>query len=295
MPSDDDDRRDDDDDEPVDEDDTGPPVTLEALKLFVATRPVLGKARTLIAARVPEKDADDLVNDAIERALRARKRPSEPRMQPWFDRICARTAAGHLRKRARRKKYEGAMPVAPVKLDEAGLPVADPYAGDVADIDPSYDPEQEDFRAEGILLRRFLRQAVAGNARDEQTLSWMIQWADEDKTYAQIADENGVTLTEIGSRVHAFKKKYLERYRRYRNAVILLLVLAGAAIVVLAWWLWPGRRPAPAIGPDTWPLAPSSAPSASAGPPARTFDQALPPSPSASVPAPESTQKPGTP
>jgi DNA-directed RNA polymerase specialized sigma24 family protein len=60
----------------------------------------------------------DKVNDAIARALRAARRPSKERPQPWFDRVLAREVADHHRKRGRHKKQRLQRP------DAAGAPSA---------------------------------------------------------------------------------------------------------------------------------------------------------------------------
>jgi DNA-directed RNA polymerase specialized sigma24 family protein len=233
-------------------------------------------------------DHDAVAQDALREAFEEASWPdSDEEGVLWgtFRTITDRAIADYHEKRTARRKYQGRMPEAPTREDEAGERVPD----EEKDIDPALHPDDTDERFEGLLLRRFLARAVKGNARDEETYGWFVAWADEDKTYEQIAIEANVNRNTVHSRIHEFKKKYLPRYREWRNRTVLLLLLfAGAAVV--AWWLaaqlaGPRGRKVEEIlpSPDVPLLAPSASgsgqPEPGPAPPEPSFDNALPTQP----------------
>lgn len=242
-------------DEPEDADDGSPRATREQLQAFLALPATLRRAAGIVGKRVPGQDVGDFVGQAVQDALRATRMPTVDGMQPWFDACCRKAVARHYRRRERRKKYEGAMPVAPEARDEAGQPVEDP--GDaVVDIDPSVDPEDVDLRAEGMLFRRWMKSAVADDAHDRQTYAAMEAWADADEdagaTYATVAAAHGMTDAAFKKRVQRLREKYAPRYERWRNRTIVLLLLGGVALVLLVWALLHRRAPPPVpVGPVT--------------------------------------------
>ena len=278
-------------DDPADYD--GAPVSDEALRAFLALPATLARAARLMAARMPRQDAADQAALAVERALRAPRRPLEPRMQPWFDRICARVAARYHRLRASRARFEGEMPEAPTRKDEAGLPIDDSDESCHVDADPSASPETDGFQARGLLLRRWFAKATAGSPRDRETFEIMVEWAEEDKSYEQIARERGLTVAAITQRIFKLKVKYKPRYEEYRRRVVPLLWLGGLAIAAAAgallYALW--RREPPATIEPGPPLR-WVVPSASA-PPEGTFEPAQPTQPL--EPAPPAPFAPATP
>lgn len=190
-----------------------------------------------------------------------------------------RLVANHLEQRRVRSEYEGAMPKRPTRQDEVGRHVRD----EEADRDASTNPRAENPRIEGVLMRRYLKQAVEGNERDEQTLHWMLENNDEEVPYEAIAERTGIPLGTVHWRVHDFKERYFPKYTRWRNngALLLLLLLLGAVV------FWATRPPA---ARKLEPIQPApefrwTAPSASAstappepGPPPR-FDNAQPTQP----------------
>lgn len=265
------------------------PVTPAQWRAFVSHPDTVAWVNAHVAEKVNEHYCEEVAQDALMELVTATPARYAHELKATRRTVADRVIADHHAKRARRKKYEGEMPTAPVRRDEAGEPVADTDDEGLVDADPSFDPEKTDFRAEGWLLRRFLRDAVAGNARDEETLSWMVAWSDDDKTYKQIADENGLAVGVVNTRVFEFKKKYAPRYERYRNRfVVLLLIALLAAAVALAYALRPRAKSEPPILPDREgelaPPRPSAVPPPP--PPAPTdgrFDQAAP-TPTASAP-----------
>jgi hypothetical protein len=236
-------------DDPEDVEDGSPRATREQLQAFLALPATLRRAAGIVGKRVPAQDVGDFVGQAVQDALRSTQLPRADRMQAWFDACCRKAVARHYRRRERRKKYEGAMPVAPAVRDEAGEPVEDP--GDaVVDIDPSVDPQDADLRAEGTLFRRWMKGAVADDAQDRQTYAAMEAWADADEdagvTYATVAAAHGMTDAAFKKRVQRLREKYAPRYERWRNRTILLLILGGITLVLAIWALLHRRAPPPA-------------------------------------------------
>jgi len=267
------------------------PVTPEAWRAFVSHPDTVAWVHAHVARKVSEQYQEEVAQDALMELVTATPARYEHELKATRRTVVDRVIADHHAKRSRRKKYEGELPTAPVRRDEAGEPVADTDDEGLVDADPSFDPEKTDFRAEGWLLRRFLRDAVAGNARDEETLSWMVAWSDDDKTYKQIADENGLAVGVVNSRVFEFKKKYAPRFDRYRNRLVVLLLIGLLAAVALAYALLPRAKSEPPILPDREgelaPPRPSAAPPP-APPPTPTgarFDQAAPTPPAPALPA----------
>ena len=241
---------------------------------------VFAHAKSKVRAADHEQVAQDALEEAVERAVWP---ASDEEGVAWatLRTITDRTIADYHEKRTTRRKYEGKMPEAPTREDEAGERVPD----EEADLDPSHDPRAEEARIEGLLIRRFLASAVRGKARDEETYGWMIAWSDEEKSYDEIARDAGVPRNTVYSRVHDFKERYLPEYRRWRNRVLVFVILGAiATAVVVALLVSRSRharfeeiRPAPDV-PRLAPSASGSAEPPLPAPPA-TFDNALPTNP----------------
>lgn len=259
-----------------------PPV-----RAFVSRKDVVQWVFDHAKSKVPFDEHEQVAQDALTEAVEKATWPeSDEEGVLWatLRTVTDRTIADYLEKRATRREYEGAMPDAPTLEDEAGERVLD----EEADIDPARDPEAEDGRLEGMLLRRFLAHAVKGNARDEETYGWMIAWSDDDKGYAEIARDAKVNRNTVHGRVHEFKEKYLPEYKRWRNRM-LLLVLLGAVLAVAVYVALRAASPRrPKVedirpAPDFPWLVPSSSASGEPveGPPAPppSFNNALPTQP----------------
>jgi len=255
-------------------------ATRAAWRSFLSRKDVYAWVQSHVAAKVDAYNAPEVAGDALTEAIRATALPDsdeEGVLWAWLRTIVDRGVADFHEKRATRKKYEGNMPRAPVKVDEAGEPVDTTYDDDVEDRDPSSDPRAPDRRVEGFLLRQYLKQAVKGNARDEETLSWILQWTDEGKGYQEIADAAGVSRAKVEARVHRFKHKYFARYEKWRDRAVVFLVLLGAVLllVLLAWLL---NRPK-AVEQPTQEPAPVPADAATVLAPLPDFDNAWPTQP----------------
>jgi DNA-directed RNA polymerase specialized sigma24 family protein len=256
-------------DDPDDDTDDSLRITAEALHAFVALPATRRRAARIVGKRIPPQEVSSVVSEAISDALGASRRPAEDRVKAWFDVICRKAVARWHRKRAKQKLREGPMPVAAQPLDEAGLPLEDP--GDaVVDIDPSFDPAADDFRAEGLLFTRWMRSAVADDPRDRETWAMMEEWArsqhedEQEKTYEDIAREHAIGVSALKKRIERLKDKYEKRYRQWRKRFMVMLMLLGGALVIalaiLVWWLLQPRAP------TAIPIAPEPTPSTSATP-----------------------------
>jgi DNA-directed RNA polymerase specialized sigma24 family protein len=291
-------------DEPSDEEkhDESPRVTRAELRAFIGRPATYARARGIIGDKVKGQEVDDLVGEAIAEALETRDEnlPRAGSIQAWFDRICRRRVAKRYAKVERRKKHEGPMPEAPAVVDEAGEPVEDP--GDaVKDVDPRVEPHPvaTDWRAEGWLLRRWMRQEVASDPRDRETWAIMeeLAAADEDEklSYKKLAERHGMTEAQLYKRMERLREKYKRRYEKWRNGMFVALLKWGAVAVVagvaIAWVVWKLLHPAPPpeIGPDPDLQRPVPSASPSAAPP---FEPALPTQEEPQTPKPQTPPKP---
>jgi hypothetical protein len=152
-----------------------------------------------------------------------------------------------------------------------------------------------DWRAEGWLLRRWMRQQVASDPRDRQTWAIMEELADaedgEKLTYKKLAERHGMTEAQLYKRMERLREKYKDEYDKWRNGMFIALLKWGAAVAAvvatIAWLVWKLLHPAPPppdIQRDPDELKP--APSASARD--TPFEPALPTEPQ----PPKPTQQP---
>jgi hypothetical protein len=150
--------------------------------------------------------------------------------------------------------------------------------------EPSWDPRDDEGEAAvgGWLVRQWIERQVAKNPRDRETFAILLEHAQGEKTYQQIAGERGMTLTALSSRIFEFKQKYIPRYKRWRSRTMVWVMLGGAVVIAVAaivlWLLL--RRPAE-IGPDPSklpPPPPAPVPSATLSVPP-PFEPAEPPRP----------------
>jgi DNA-directed RNA polymerase specialized sigma24 family protein len=286
--------------EPADEDDGSPRVTREELRAFLSRPDTLRRAASIIGARVRPDHVGDFVQDAVSDALAARELPRASKLQPWFDRCCRNVIARAYRKHARRAKHEGEMPEAPAVVDEAGEPVEDP--GDaVRDIDPRVEPLYlgDDWRTEGWMFRRWMRQEVGSDPRDRETWAIMEELADaeddEALSYKKLAAKHGMSEAQLYKRIERLRGKYRQRYVKWRSGMLVVLLRWGltaiVAGVVIAWALWKLLSPAPPpqILRDPDELGPAPSATASDTP----FEPSLPTQPQQpATPKPQTPDKP---
>ena len=272
-----DDQRDDEDEgdeppepppEPEDPSDDSPRITRQELEAFLVLPETRRLGMALARLKVPEQEAEGIFSDARTDALRTKQLPRAKSVQSWFSTVCRRAIARWHRKRARRKKHEGPMPVAAAVLDEAGLPIEDP--GDaVVDIDASTDPTRENPVHEGMLMRRWMSGAVAGDETARVTFEILEEWMDatEDEdddakknaTLRALAKKRGLTEDAFYKRYQRLKETYLPRYKRWRNGMIILFLLGATLLIFVLSKVLP-HKPLPPGDirpePSTHPVAP---------------------------------------
>jgi DNA-directed RNA polymerase specialized sigma24 family protein len=245
-------------------------VTLEDFRAFVARRGTRDWVFAIVKARVPFDDAHDLTQEALAEALKAfvSAPPAiDEALLAWIATITRRVVADFLKKRGRRRTYEGDMPEghgassedgaresASSSANDDGEPGGDRAARGV--VEPSFDPREgngDDDDLESDSLFRWLEGQVAGSPTDRETFEILLEHGLGKKTYRAIAEERGITLTALSSRIFEFRKKYIARHRRERNRMWLLLLLFGVACVVLVAWLLSRRDEPPGgtIAPPT--------------------------------------------
>ncbi len=248
-----------------------------AVRAFLSRKDVWQFVHTYVKRRVPHAEYEQVAQDALMEATANAVWPdTDEEKVRWatLTTVTDRVIADHLTKRRRRREYEGDMPADPTVQDEAGDYVPD----EEKDRDPSLDPRVPVPRVEGMIMRRYLAQAVKGKPRDEETLRWMTLWADEERTYDDIARETGLPVTTVSKRVHDFKEEYGPKYERWRNRTILIVLLLAAAVA--AYFLLRPRPDAIRPAPDfTWPPPSASSAAPVLPPPPPSFDNALPTQP----------------
>jgi DNA-directed RNA polymerase specialized sigma24 family protein len=266
--------------------DDRPPLSREVLRAFLSRPETVKWVHAHVKASVPESDCEQVAQDALLEAWESASVPSdEAALNSWMRTITDRVIADYTALQVSRKRFKGKKPRAPARKDEAGLPVKDLYADDIADIDPSHDPTKETARTRGRIVRSFIEEQTAESRRERQTFEMMWEHFEDEKPYEQIATERGLTPNAVALRVHRFEKKYGERCEKYRNRVIMLWLCGGGAvvaIVVIVAWVFLHRGPK--IEP-IMPEPPPPAPTVSYDP---RLDIAAPPAPSVQlVPPPE--------
>ncbi len=200
----------------------------------------------IVKKRARPQSEEDLAQDVLAEALRAFERSPPARdevLVDWLRTIAQRVVADSVKKQKRRGKYEGDMPEDDdAEVDGGDMPVGrDPRPIATAGYDP-----RTDATLEGRRVLRWLEKQVEESPRDRETLAILLEHGMGKKTYQAIADERGMTLAALSSRVFEFKQKYIPRYRRERErTVLILLLLFAVGFGLLLWFL---TRPVP--GPD---------------------------------------------
>lgn len=201
----------------------------------------------------PSDAADDCRAFALLRMAEAIQRGSGPRTlekaDPWTVKLTANAAIDYFRSNKQHKKWLNRE----VDVEEQ-----------------EGEPPEDLHGADAWLIKPWLEKEVADDQNDRWLFELLCYKARTDKSYAQVCKERGITLPALWNRIHRFKMKYVPRWHRRKErerAILLLLLLFGAAVglVVLVLWLtFPGifeREPAPPIVPAPVPvLVPTPAP-----------------------------------
>jgi DNA-directed RNA polymerase specialized sigma24 family protein len=244
--------------------DTSPPALPREIIADFLSRPLTHQwVKALVRRRVASRRVEDVCQDILLEAIETKSVPSVERALPqWLKTIALRVIADYHTKRVRRARYEASREQLR-ELENARERDADGESPDDEGLEKlTYDPTVTmSFGADGFLIRPWLERQVQSDPRDKETLALILERAGSEKTYAKIAEEHGMTLTALSARIFQFKKKYLPHYKRDRNRVFVLLLLAGAALLVLAWWVF--LRGGAQTNQDRIPPAPGVVPSAS--------------------------------
>jgi DNA-directed RNA polymerase specialized sigma24 family protein len=240
-------------------------VSPEDLRALLANPTTQRTIRAVIASRLPGGGdsplLDDLVQDANLLMLASPLGPRSTASAPgWITTIAWRAVSDHFRRRGSARKW-----IAPDEVDFDEL--------------PSKDEPPDD----GVLLSDWLARAVAGNAKDAETLEMLLYKARLEATYDEVAAAHGLTSNALRCRVNAFKNEYEAEWRKHRAMLVLLLLLSVAAVVVAAAWVWiRSARGAEQLVPTpevpTAPTMPTTHPSATASAQDTPFEPAAPPS-----------------
>jgi RNA polymerase sigma factor (sigma-70 family) len=261
-------------DGPVDGDDPSlPPLDPAIVRRFLASKQARDVARAAIEPVVPPGEVEALVHDALVRALTADPPHVEAALVSWMYRIATRTAADWLKKRKRRRKYEGDMPAQVAREDDyTGAPIDD---GDGEDAGAAYDPEED--REPVKMLGDDLDELVGDDAKERELRDILRERADG-KSYKKIASERGYTEAQIANRIYRLKQKYGPRIKRRRRNRMLIWIFGGVAaavaVAILVWWAL--HRDAGDIRPDPSKAAPPVPSATATAPDEDVFTPAVP-------------------
>ncbi len=179
----------------------------------------------MVRRRVPESDAEDIVQTAIAEAIVAGKRDEDPdALRRWVWGVARHKVVDHFRRRRR-------------LADE--LP-------DVADETTRYDE---------LDLLRWARRELPAGENAEETLRWMLREADGE-TLETIAEESNVPAPRVRKRVSRLREHFRARW----SGQVAALVALGVVVIVIA--VVALRKRGDDIAKDLPLPAPSLAPSA---------------------------------
>jgi DNA-directed RNA polymerase specialized sigma24 family protein len=239
-------------------------ISPEELRALLANPRTQESIRSVVASRLAGGADSPLMDDLVQEAnLLMLASPLGPRSMAtasgWVSTIAWRAVADYFRRAGSEDRWMA-------RDDEA----------DLAALPGNDEPYQEK-----VLLSDWLARAVAGNAKDAETLEILLRKARLNATYDQVAAEHGLTSNALRCRVNAFKTKYEAEWRKHRAMLVLLLLLSAIAVAVAAWvWIRSTRNseqvdPVPSV--PTAPLAPTAHPSATASAQDTPFEPAAPP------------------
>jgi len=172
--------------------------------------------------KLPEGDAEDIVQDTLTDALAAAWVPEDPvELRKWVFGIARRKVADHIAGLPRRH-----LPAR--EHDGIALPL-----GEVDAID----------------LVRWARSEVGGNADDVRTLGWMVREGLFGDKLASIAMETGLPAARVRQRVSRLRRILRQRWAAQVGGAIAVAVLA------LAWWGIAPSAPSDSPQPDDGVLA----------------------------------------
>jgi DNA-directed RNA polymerase specialized sigma24 family protein len=230
-----------------------------------------------VRTRVPESDADDIVQATLADALSAAEPPEgDEDLARWVFGICRHKIVDWFRRMRREVPFD-------LNADEETLPAAS-------------------LPANAIDLARWARRELPKGKHNEQTLEWMLREGDGEKLEA-IAAEANLPAPAVRQRVWRLRRYFQKRWAAQAAAVAALLIVALLVFFALrrkpetiAPRPDPSFQPSPDLpAPVAPPQAPSPLPALSAEPDASPESKAPAPIPSAkprkrtAVPRPHAT------
>jgi RNA polymerase sigma factor (sigma-70 family) len=220
-----------------------------------------------VRARVPESDAEDIVQATLAEALDSPGAPEgDEDLARWVFGICRHKIVDWFR-RARRE-----VPV-DLSADEEALPAASLPAG-------------------AIDLARWARRELPKGEQNEQTLEWMLREGDGEKLEA-IAAEANVPAPAVRQRVSRLRRYFRKRWAAQAAALAALLLVAIAVFFALRKRETIAPRPDPSFEPSPNAPAPIAPPQAPSSLPAMSSEPDAAPAPTS--PAPSATTAPSVP
>jgi DNA-directed RNA polymerase specialized sigma24 family protein len=191
-----------------------------------------------VRARVPESDADDILQSTLADALAAPAPPEDDEdLARWVFGICRHKIVDWFRRTRREVPVD-------LAVDEETLPAASLPAG-------------------AIDLARWARRELPKGKHNEQTLEWMLREGEGEKLEA-IAAEANLPAPAVRQRVWRLRRYFQKRWAAQAAAVAALLIVA--LVVAFALRRKPEKiapRPDPSFEPSpelSAPVAPPPAP-----------------------------------
>ncbi len=158
----------------------------------------------MVRRRVPESEAEDIVQSALTEALAAGKREEEAdAVRRWVWGVVRHKVVDYYRQRRR---------MAPEELEVAAPEV----------------PHDE------LDLLRWARRELPPGKDAEETLRWMLREADGEKLET-IAEESNVPAPRVRKRVSRLREHFRSRWAGQAAALVALGILA----VIVLWIAWP--------------------------------------------------------
>lgn len=161
----------------------------------------------MVRRRVPESDAEDIVQAALAEAFASGRPADDPDgLRRWVWGVARHKVVDHFRRRRR---------------ESSELP-------DVAD-------EREGTEYDELDLLRWAKRELPAGENAEETLRWMLREADGE-TLETIAEESNVPAPRVRKRVSRLREYFRERWTGQAAALLALgVVLVVLALVAYRW------------------------------------------------------------
>ncbi|MAY73723.1 MAG: RNA polymerase subunit sigma-70 [Phycisphaerae bacterium] len=145
---------------------------------------------------------DDVFQDAfLQVHLRSHTFDATRRFRPWLFTIAANKARDYLRSRTRRRSFEVSVDV-PIAGRDGSVSLVDLLEGERMSPDAGMSAEERDRMVQSAI------DSLSPTLRESLLLAYF-----QRLTYAQIADELGIPLGTVKSRLHAAVAGFAKRWR----------------------------------------------------------------------------------